>query len=106
MNARVDPDGGALPSSTLTSAPAGALPVPGGLPVSLDPDERSGNDLPSDHPAWAKDTLSLSQRARAAFARLKPIALRVMTFWDHRVRSIVIGGRRLSVDVSGSYRLD
>lgn len=107
MNARVDPDAGSPPSPTLLpNAIAGALAVPPGLPVSLDPDDRSGNDLPSDHPAWAKDSLSLSQRARAMFARLKPVVIKVLTFWDHRVRSIFVGGRKLSVDASGSYRLD
>jgi hypothetical protein len=75
--------------------------------IGLDPDDRyGGNALPNDHPHWMKDTVSISQRARALIAKLKPIALRVITVWDHRVRSAVIGGRTLNVDASGSYRFD
>lgn len=38
-------------------------------------------------------------------ASLRPIPVRVLGFWDHVVRSVHINGRRLSIDVSGSYRL-
>jgi hypothetical protein len=69
------------------------------------PAEEAPN-LPSDHAAWAKDMLSLSQRARAFAASLAPIVVRTLTYWDHRVRSIVVASGRLSVDLSGSYRLD
>ena len=62
--------------------------------------------LPRDHPAWMRDSVAISTRAREWVARLKPIAIRVMTFWDHAVRSINVMGRTLSVDASGSYRLD
>lgn len=104
MSARVDPD----PTLANASA-AGATappPVPLALPVALDPDVEIGNHLPSDHPAWTKDALSLSQRARALLAQLKPVVIRVLTFWDHHVRAILVGGRTLSVDASGSYRLE
>jgi hypothetical protein len=104
MRARVHPH---LPPPI--AAPTGmeaALAVPPGLPVALDPDVEVGNYLPADHPAWTKDALSLSQRARALLAQVKPVVLRVLTFWDHRLRSIVVGGRTLSVDASGSYRLE
>jgi hypothetical protein len=75
--------------------------------IAFDPDDRfGGNALPSDHPQWMKDTLSISARARALIGKLKPVILRVMTAWDHRVRSISIAGRTLKVDASGSYRLD
>lgn len=62
--------------------------------------------LPGDHPAWVRDAVALSLRARALLATLKPVALRVLTFWDHVVRSIVIGNRRVTVDACGSYRAD
>ncbi|MDQ2908216.1 MAG: hypothetical protein M3R44_02575 [Candidatus Eremiobacteraeota bacterium] len=65
-----------------------------------------GHALPGDHPAWMKDTLSLSQRARALLARVRPIAIKVVTCWDHTIRSIVCSGRRMSIDASGSYRID
>jgi hypothetical protein len=102
MSARVDPDP-TLATATGAMAPP---PVPLALPIALDPDVEIGNHLPSDHPAWTKDALSLSQRARALLAQLKPVVIRVLTFWDHRVRSIFVGGRTLSVDASGSYRLE
>lgn len=62
--------------------------------------------LPHDHPKWAKDAVSISQRARVLIARIKPIVIRVLTFWDHRARSIGIEGKRVSIDPSGSYRLE
>ncbi len=60
--------------------------------------------LPQGHPKWIRDGVSISQRARDLVARLAPVVVRVLRFWDHRVRSIVIAGRRVSVDASGSYR--
>ena len=61
--------------------------------------------LPRDHPAWQRDMLAVSARTRALLAQLRPLAIRVLTFWDHVVRSAVIGGRRVEVDPSGCYRL-
>ena len=61
--------------------------------------------LPRDHPAWQRDILSVSARARAAVAALRPVVVRALTFWDHIVRSIDIGARRIEVDPSGCYRL-
>lgn len=62
--------------------------------------------LPRDHPKWVRDTLSVSQRARELIVRLKPVVVRILTFWDHRVRSATIGGSRVSIDPSGSYRVE
>jgi hypothetical protein len=61
--------------------------------------------LPRDHPAWQRDVLAVSARVRAVIASLRPAAVRVLTFWDHAVRCVAIGGRRIDVDPSGSYRL-
>jgi len=61
--------------------------------------------LPRDHPAWQRDALSISARVHAIVAQLRPLAVRVLTFWDHAARSITIAGRRLEVDPSGCYRL-
>jgi hypothetical protein len=61
--------------------------------------------LPRDHPKWHADALTISQRARELIARLQPVAIRILTFWDHRVRSIRIGSTRLGVDAAGSYRI-
>jgi hypothetical protein len=62
--------------------------------------------LPRDHPRWVKDAVAVSQRAREIIAKLRPIAIRVLSFWDHRIRSIVVGNVCVSVDPSGCYRVD
>ena len=80
---------------------AGGTPAVG-LTAEAEPEPR----LPGDHPPWARDIVSLSQRARDLFARLRPIALRIFFAWEHRVRSIFIGGRRLEIDSAGCYRAD
>jgi hypothetical protein len=70
-------------------------------------DVQLGSDsLPHEHPRWVKDSLAVSQRARELIARLRPIAIRVLTFWDHRVRSAFVGGLHVRIDPSGSYRID
>jgi hypothetical protein len=56
-------------------------------------------------PAWQRDVLSVSARVRAIVATLRPVIVRALSFWDHAVRSIRIGGRALEIDPSGSYRL-
>ena len=61
--------------------------------------------LPRDHPAWQRDILSVSARARAVVAALRPVVVRALTFWDHVVRSINVGTRLVEVDPSGCYRL-
>lgn len=103
MNGRIDPD---VAANATSAGVVPALAPPPPLAVMLDSDVEIGNQLPSDHPPWSKDTLSLSMRARALLARLRPVVIKVMTFWDHRVRSILVGGQKLSVDASGSYRLE
>lgn len=95
---RVDPETG----------PALYMPVSGSraiLPL-LPEDELETPPLPREHPKWVKDALAVSQRAKNLIARLKPVVIRVLTFWDHHVRGIAVAGRELSVDVSGSYRLE
>ncbi len=62
--------------------------------------------LPHDHPPWVKDTLTLSRRAREIIAGLPRVAVKILSFWDHRIRSIVVSGTRLSIDPSGSYRCE
>ena len=96
--ARVDPD----------TNPVVYVPVPSSraiVPLVPD-DELETPPLPREHPQWVKDALAVSQRARRLISALKPIAVRVLTFWDHHLRSIVVGSRELSVDASGSYRVD
>lgn len=62
--------------------------------------------LPRDHPKWARDAVTLSQRAREVIGRLRPVIVKILTFWDHRVRSACIGGNRVCIDPSGSYRIE
>jgi hypothetical protein len=101
VTADVDPSGAQAPAVPAQLAPSLVAAI------SLDPDDRyGGNALPNDHPHWMKDTLSISQRARTLLQKIKPIVLRVITAWDHRVRSVSIAGRTLKVDASGSYRFD
>jgi hypothetical protein len=106
MSVLVDPrESGGLPIAPGVPSAEPAWITPS-LPIGLDPDEDGGHKLPADHPAWAKDVLSLSARFRGFIAQVKPAAIRVLTFWDHRIRSIMVGGRRLSVDASGCYRME
>ncbi len=86
----------------------GAATVPEALaPLAIDPDDRyDGPALPSDHPAWMRDALSLSQRARTLIATLRPVVMHVIGVWEHRMRSVVIAGRTVKIDASGSYRME
>jgi len=67
--------------------------------------ENDASELPADHPHWVKDAVAISRAARAFVARLRPIAIRVLTVWDHHFRAIAVAGQRVSVDASGSYRI-
>jgi len=100
----VERDGGAPPGAVATLPPA--LPPGAPVPVALDPEIEPESRLPVDHPAWARDVVSLSLRAREMFGRLRPVVVRIYTAWEHRVRSILVAGRRLSIDLAGCYRLD
>ncbi|HEY8313991.1 MAG TPA: hypothetical protein VIG51_07425 [Candidatus Baltobacteraceae bacterium] len=93
----------AEPSSAALYAPV--MPAPYVFPI-LPEDELETPPLPREHPHWVKDALSVSQRTRALLSRIKPIVVRVLTFWDHAVRSMTIGNQRISVDPSGSYRVE
>jgi hypothetical protein len=92
--------------------PASSLPLQVGtsrseavVPVVAETELETGL-LPQDQPRWVKDAVAVSQRARELIARLRPAAVRVLSFWDHRIRGIVIGDRRVGVDASGCYRAD
>jgi hypothetical protein len=87
------------------AALAGLGPI-AGAHYRDDPEIAVVETLPRDHPQWVRDTLSISSRARVLLERLRPAAVKVLAFWDHALRSISVGGMILSVDPSGSYRLD
>lgn len=97
---RVEPDAG---TALLTPLPA--APAPLVYPL-LPEDELETPPLPREHPPWVRDALAVSQRAKALIARLKPVVVRVLTFWDHRLRAVSVAGRRVSVDPAGSYRVE
>ncbi|MBC5810715.1 MAG: hypothetical protein GIW95_07690 [Candidatus Eremiobacteraeota bacterium] len=102
MSLPVERDAAAIASASTLPAAPGAVAAPG---VGPDADFDPGLRLPNDHPPWARDVVSLSARARALVARVKPAVIRVVAAWEHRVRTILVGGRRLSVDASGCYRV-
>ena len=91
--------GPALEPATLTIAP----PAIGFVPVADDGLDVPAS-LPRDHPAWQRDVLAVSARVRAIVARMRPIMVRVLTFWDHAVRRTIVGGRVVEIDPSGCYR--
>jgi hypothetical protein len=92
--------GPAIDPAALALAP---LAVAAAHVPDIDPELHA--TLPRDHPVWQRDILSVSARARAVVAALRPVVVRAMTFWDHVVRGVSIGPRRLEVDPSGCYRL-
>ncbi len=61
--------------------------------------------LPGDHPAWQRDVVSISARARGLIAAIRPFVVKVLSFWDHRLGDIALGARTFGVDPSGCYRL-
>lgn len=61
---------------------------------------------PHDRPRWIRDAVAVSARAREIIARMRPAAVRVLCYWDHRLRAIVVGDRRVQIDASGCYRAD
>jgi hypothetical protein len=86
--------------------PAAALVPPAsaatlGANISVD----TPASLPRDHPAWQRDVLAVSARVRAIVAQLRPLVVRALTVWDHALRGVAIGRRRVELDPSGSYRL-
>jgi hypothetical protein len=91
--------------SALESAALAIPTLPIAPPQVADGGAEMPASLPRDHPAWQRDVLSVSSRMRAILLQLRPIAVRVLTFWDHAMRSVAVGGRRVEVDPSGCYRL-
>ena len=83
------------------------LVYPLALVPALPPIDGEANglpDLPSDHPQWQRDVVSISSRARAIIANVVPVVVRTLAYWDHRIREVAFGARTLSVDPAGCYR--
>jgi hypothetical protein len=95
----------AAPGPALETNALAIVPVAVGAAHLADVDAELHGTLPRDHPAWQRDIISVSARARAAVAALRPVVVRALTFWDHVLRSVSIGSRRMEIDPSGCYRL-
>lgn len=95
----------AAPGPALDATAVALVPLAVTAAQVADVDPGLHATLPRDHPAWQRDVLSLSARARAVVAALRPAVVRVLTFWDHVARSVTIANRRVEVDPSGCYRL-
>ena len=95
----------AAPGPALDPPPLALGPLAIATAQMPDVDAELHATLPRDHPAWQRDILSVSARARAVVAALRPIVVRALTFWDHVVRSVGVGSRRVEVDPSGCYRI-
>ncbi len=94
------------PSNYPLADPSLVLPLqPATTPIVIDPDAAGDARLPADHPTWQRDVLSISSRTRAIVAGLVPAVVRTLSYWDHRVRELVLGTRTLAVDPAGCYRL-
>jgi hypothetical protein len=91
-------------AATARASPHGE-PIEAAVPAAAEADLETAR-LPLDHPRWVRDAIAVSARARELVARLKPVVVAAMSLWDHRLRSIIVGGRRVEVDPSGSYRAD
>lgn len=102
MSAKVERDAGALADP----APGNALATGAVPPPAFDPDLEPGYRLPPEHPPWPRDAVSISARARTLLRELRPALIAMVSVWQHKVRAIVVGGRRVAVDATGSYRVD
>ena len=101
MNEALVPSTAAEPPAHPASILAPAVGVAGD--VDLDPASTAA--LPGGHPLWQRDAIAVSARVRAILATLQPVAVRVLAFWDHVVRTVRVGGRTVEVDPSGCYRV-
>jgi hypothetical protein len=95
----LDEPNAALPLQVGASRPEAVVPVvaEAELETAL---------LPNDQPRWVKDAVAVSQRARDLIAKLRPAAVHVLSFWDHRIRATWVADRRVAVDASGCYHAE
>ncbi len=93
------------PAALVAVDPSLVYPLAVPLVAPVDAEAAGRPALPSDHPAWQRDVVSISARARAAIASVVPVVVRTLSYWDHRIREITFGARTLGVDPAGCYRL-
>jgi hypothetical protein len=60
--------------------------------------------LPHGHPKWLRDRFVVSSTTKALLGRLKPFAIRLFGFWDHRTHRLSIEDGTILIDDSGAYR--
>ncbi len=101
LQPRIDRDSRNVVASSLS-----ALGPSSGIHPILPDVEIETPALPRDLPHWMRDSAAVSARCRSLFTRIKPIVVRVLTFWDHHVRSIMVAGRNVCIDPSGSYKIE
>lgn len=85
----------ALAGSSIATAPLSAL---------VDEEEFVRPATLREQPAWVRDAVLLSARARTLLERVRVVIVGVLSYWDHERRRITIGGSQISIDASGSYR--
>ncbi len=93
------------PSALVPLDPTLVYPLAVPLVPPIDAEIAGLPALPSDHPAWQRDVVSISARARATIANLIPVVVRTLSYWDHRIRELAFGSRSLGIDPAGCYRL-
>jgi hypothetical protein len=60
--------------------------------------------LPRDHPKWLRDRFVVSSTTKSLRSRIKPFAIRLLGFWDHRAHRLSIEDGTIQIDDSGAYR--
>ena len=88
---------------TRTPEPLETAPL---VPDAHDVDAAAEVSLPREHPRWARDRFTVSAATKALIDRLRPLALRVFGFWDHRAHTVALDDAVIGVDVCGSYRCE
>ena len=92
---------------SVSSDVAGLAQTAEARPLSADVHELeapSEISLPRDHPRWQRDRFTISAATKALIDRLRPIAIRVFGFWDHRTHRIDLENATIEIDPCGSYR--
>ncbi len=94
---------------------SGTAPNPASRPLVGQADPESVYDfaqatvastLPSDFPAWVRDAVILSDPLRLVMVGLRPVVLKLVRYWDQRIRTVKVDGRTISLEDHGGYRLD
>ena len=91
---------GSAPASARTSEAAETRSADG----FTDTEDIAAIALPRDHPKWLRDRFVVSSATKALLATLRPLAIAVFGFWDHRVHRLEMETATIAIDDSGAYR--